>query len=64
MKSVIGGTLGFIVGLTIGILIFEVAWPNDYEWPIALEFGIAVFGALLGSSLLRRSTGPRNSALR
>jgi uncharacterized membrane protein AbrB (regulator of aidB expression) len=64
MKGVIGGTLGFVVGLTVGILIFEVAWSNSYEWPVALEFGLAVLGALVGSSLLRRSTGPRNSALR
>ena len=54
MKSVIGGTIGFVAGFVVGILIFEVAWPNDQSWPDAAVFGIAVLGALLGSSLFRR----------
>jgi len=54
VKSVIGGMLGFIVGFAVGILIFEVAWANDASWPDAAIFGVAVFGALVGSSLSRR----------
>ena len=54
MKSVIGGTLGFVAGFVVGILIFEVAWANDESWPDAAVFGVAVFGALIGSSLFRR----------
>jgi hypothetical protein len=54
VKSVIGGMLGFIVGFAVGILIFEVAWANDESWPDAAIFGVAVFGALVGSSLSRR----------
>ena len=54
VKSVIGGMLGFIVGFAVGILIFEVAWANEASWPDAAIFGVAVFGALVGSSLSRR----------
>jgi len=52
--AVLGGLLGAIVGLVIGVLFTEVIFANDASWPDVVPVGLAVFGWLVGSSLVRR----------
>jgi len=42
--------------LAISVLFTEVIFPNDAEWPLAVNAGLTALGALPGSSLARRWT--------
>ena len=50
----LGGIVGAIVGFAVSVLLTEVIFPNNQEWPIAVNAALTVLGALLGSRLARR----------
>jgi len=51
---VLAGIAGAIVGFAISVLFTEVIFANNAEWPLAVNAGLTVAGALAGSSLARR----------
>jgi len=53
---VLAGIAGAIVGFAISVLFTEVIFPNNAEWPLAVNAGLTALGALAGSSLARRWT--------
>ena len=52
--TVLAGIVGAIVGFAIGALFTEVLFANDASWPDVVPVGLAVFGWLVGSTLVRR----------
>jgi len=51
---VLGGIVGAILGFALSVLLTEVIFANNQEWPIAVNAGLTVAGALAGSSLVKR----------
>ena len=49
-----GGIVGAVVGFAISVVFTEVIFANSQEWPIAINAGLTVLGALVGTSLTRR----------
>ena len=45
--AIVGGILGFAVG----VLFTEVIFANDASWPDVVPFALAVLGVLVGSAL-------------
>jgi hypothetical protein len=60
--AVLAGLVGAIVGLAIGVLFTEVIFANDASWPDVVPVGLAVFGWLVGSALIRRRRGHATDA--
>ena len=58
----LAGLLGALIGLTVSVVFTEVIFPNDQEWPIAVNAGLTVVGVLVGSSLARRYTSRRETS--
>jgi len=54
---VVAGIAGAIVGFAISVVFTEVIFPNNAEWPLAINAGLTALGALVGSSLARRWMG-------
>jgi hypothetical protein len=50
----LGGFVGAVVGLAISVVFTEVIFPNNQEWPIAINAALTAAGALAGVSLARR----------
>jgi hypothetical protein len=56
--AVLIGLMGAIVGFAIGVTFTEVVFPNHYEWPIIVPFGLAVFGWLVARTLYLKPNRP------
>jgi hypothetical protein len=52
--AVVAGVLGAIVGFVLGIVLVEVIVASHAGWTDVIPFGLAAFGWLVGSSLVRR----------
>jgi ABC-type branched-subunit amino acid transport system permease subunit len=55
--TILGGIVGAIVGFALGVVFTEVLFANNASWPDVVPFGLAVFGWLVGSALVRRRRG-------
>jgi TRAP-type C4-dicarboxylate transport system permease small subunit len=55
--TILGGIVGAIVGFALGVVFTEVLFANSASWPDVVPFGLAVFGWLVGSALVRRRRG-------
>jgi positive regulator of sigma E activity len=51
---VLAGILGVIVGFVVGVVLTEVVFPNNQDWPIVVPFALAVAGWLAARAWLRR----------
>jgi hypothetical protein len=59
----LGGIVGAIAGLAVSVLLTEVIFANDQEWPIIVNAGLTALGALAGSKLARRRpTAPHSTS--
>jgi len=59
--SKLGGFLGAVIGFAISILLTEVIFANNQEWPIVVNAALTVAGALGGASLARRMAARRGA---
>jgi hypothetical protein len=40
--AVLAGIVGVIAGFAIGVVLTEIVFPNDQDWPIVVPFALAV----------------------
>ena len=52
--AVLAGVVGVLVGFTVGVVLTEIVFPNNQDWPIVVPFALAVAGWLSARALLRR----------
>jgi hypothetical protein len=54
----LGRIVGGILGFAIGILFSEVIFANDKDWTNVIPFVLAVVGIMVGSVLAQRFVKP------
>ena len=52
--AVLAGIVGVIVGFAVGVVLTEIVFPNNQDWPIVVPFALAVAGWLSARAWLRR----------
>jgi positive regulator of sigma E activity len=54
LVAVLAGIVGVIVGFAVGVVLTEIVFPNNQDWPIVVPFALAVAGWLSARAWLRR----------
>jgi hypothetical protein len=60
--AVLAGVVGVIAGFAVGVVLTEIVFPNNQDWPIIVPFALAVAGWLSARAWLRRVRASRNDA--
>jgi positive regulator of sigma E activity len=58
--AVLAGIVGVIVGFAVGVVLTEIVFPNNQDWPIVVPFALAVAGWLSARAWLRRLRASRD----
>jgi hypothetical protein len=52
--AVLAAFVGALVGFTVGVVLTEVVFANNADWPTVIPFVLAVVGWMAGRDLVRR----------
>jgi hypothetical protein len=60
--AIVAGIVGVLVGFTVGVVLTEIVFANNADWPNVVPFVLAVVGWLAARDLVRyrRSRKPEH----